>query len=189
MNDRQYNQHTALRFISEKIIYHLIENNEIIWKLLKYDTDDALSKADLTRQEKIALIYKGMDMKTDGFKVFRQPYVDDAELTDTSMIRVFVSNIIPSNRVVSDLGVTVECLVHNKNIMIKSDLPDITYENRLELLLQQVIECLNGAEISGTGKLFFDMEGNYLTKATIGVYNNRNYHGFRIVFVSKVNIT
>lgn len=189
MNERQYNQHTAIRYISENIIYYLIDNNEIIWKLLKYDNADALFKPNLTKKEKIDLIYKGMDIKTDGYKVFRQPYVDDAEINDTSMIRVFLSNILPDNKVVSDVAITVECLVHSKNIMIKSDLPDVTYENRLELLLQQVIECLNGAEVKSVGRLFFDMEGNYLSKATIGVYNNRNYHGFRILFIGKVNVT
>lgn len=189
MSERQYNQHTAIRYMSENIIYYLIDNNEIIWKLLKYDSNDALFKDDLTKKEKIDLIYKGSDVKIDGYKVFRQPFIDDAELTDTSMIRIFVSNILPNNKVVSDVGITMECLVHSKNIMIKSDLEDITYENRLELLLQQTIECLNGAEIKGLGRLFFDMDGSYLTKAIIGVYNNRNYHGFKILFVSKVNIT
>lgn len=188
MSDILYNKHTAIRYITENIIYYLIDNNEIIWKLLKYDSTDALFKSNLTRQEKIDLIYKGMDLKTDGYKVFRQPYTDDAELTDTSMIRVFLSNIIPNNKTISNVGITIECLVHSKNVMIRSDLFDVTYENRLELLLQQVIECLNGAEVKGTGSLFFDMDGSYLTKATIGVYNNRNYHGFRIIFVSKVNI-
>lgn len=189
MSERQYNQHTAIRYISENIIYHLIDNNEIIWKLLKYDSEDALYKPNLTRAEKIDLIYKGRGIKTEGYRVFRQPFIDDAELNGSSMIRVFLSNIIPVNKTISDVAITIECLVHNKNIMIESDLEDITYENRLELLLQQVIECLNGAKVKGLGLLFFDMEGNYLTKAIIGLYNNRNYHGFKIVFVSKVNIT
>lgn len=189
MDERRYNQHNSIRYTTERIIYHLIDNNEIIWKILKYDTNDALFNANLTRDEKIDLIYKGGDLKASGYKVFRQPYIDDAESGDTSMLRVFLSNIIPQNKVVSDLGITIECLVHNKNIMLKSNLDGVSYENRLELLLQQVIECLNGAEVSGIGQLFFDMSGNYLTKAVIGVYNNRNYHGFRIVFGSKSNIT
>ena len=131
---RRYNQHKAIRYITDRIIYHLIDNNEIIWKLLKYNSDDALMQPNLTKDEKVELIYKGGGLKADGFKVFRQAYVDDVELTDGSMIRVFLSNIIPESRIISDVAITVECLVHNKNIMVESDLPDITYENRLELL-------------------------------------------------------
>ena len=44
---------------SYNIIKLLINKCEKLWKLIKYNTADALEKPNLTEEEKIALIYKG----------------------------------------------------------------------------------------------------------------------------------
>ena len=53
-----YNSLSKLPTIPYNILVYLARQDEIIWKLLKYNDYDALSKPDLTFDEKIALIWK-----------------------------------------------------------------------------------------------------------------------------------
>lgn len=178
-------------------------NNEIIWKLFKYNTPDALLKPNLTSAEKQNLIYTGfnwdgsrwvLDESTDK-AVWRQPFNDDANTDAQTMMRIFLSSIYPENRTVGVAYYTIELITHMKCIAIMSNLGDVdtekavTSENRVELLTQQVLETLNGAEVGGIGRIFFDTEGGYMTKSNAGLYNNRNYCGNRIVFGCRVNST
>jgi hypothetical protein len=199
----EYNNHEPLRYLSNNIIEYLIDNNDIIWKLLKYQEPDALNKPNLTREEKSNLIYKGwvwdgtqyvLDDSSDK-AVFRQPWIDDANTSAVSMLRVYLSTLVPETRITTVSIYTVELVVHNKNVNILSNLGDeenetpVSVENRLELLVQQVLKTLNGARIGGIGEMFFDMEGNYMTKGMIGLYNNRNYYGFKLALGVRVNGT
>lgn len=199
MEINTYNKYTSLRYIPDAIINRLFEN-EIIWKLLKYPDTDALLKNNLTLEEKQNLIYKGSVW--DGSRwvlddatqrgVFRQPFLDDANDVAQTMIRIYLSSILPNNRVASTSYYTIELITHMKCIQIMSDLGEeegqksVTYENRLEVLLQQVLETLNGAEVGSVGRLFFDMDGGYKTKVEFGLYNNRNYCGIKLVVGCKV---
>lgn len=194
MDINTYNKYTAIRYIPDAIINRLFEN-EVIWKLLKYTEADALLKENLTFEEKQNLIYKGYVWENgrwildDSTKrsIFRQPFIDDANDNAQTMIRIYLSNILPQNRVASTVYYTIELITHMKCIQILSDLGEeegqisVSDENRLEVLLQQVLETLNGAEVGSIGKLFFDMDGGYKTKAEFGLYNNRNYCGIRLV--------
>lgn len=198
-----YNQHKALRYISNNIIEYLVDNNEIIWKLLKYQSPNALMEPNLTREEKVDLIYNGWTYNGDEYTldkystkaVFRQPWLDDANEKASTMLRIYLSTLIPENKVLTTALYTIEAVCHNKSIPIISNLGDndnevmVNSENRLELLIQQVLETLNGKKIGSIGTIFFDMEGNYMTKGNIGVYNNRNYYGFKVIMGCKINET
>lgn len=198
-----YNNHFPIRYISNNIIEYLVNNNEIIWKLLRYQEPDALLRQNLTRQEKIDLIYNGWeyrngDLVLDDYNkkaVFRQPYIDDANYNQGTMLRIYLSSLLPQNKVVTIALYTFEVVCHNKSIPLISNLgelegeKEIGTENRLELMVQQILETFNGKEIGSIGKLFFDMEGNYMTKGAIGVYNNRNYFGMKLIMGCAINGT
>ncbi len=200
-NIGQYNNHKPLRYISNNIIEYLMYNNEIIWKLLKYQTPDALSKSNLTIDEKRALIYNGWVYNGNEWiledvtnkAVFRQRWIDDANTEQATMIRIFLSNLIPESKDITTALYTIEIVAHNKSIPIVSDLgdedneTDVNSENRVETITQQILETLNGAEVGSIGRIFFDNNGNYLTKGSIGVYNNRNYSGFLLTMGCKIN--
>ena len=79
-----YNSMSALPFIPYRIMKHLALNEEILWKLLKYNTYDALSRPDLTFQEKMALIW-AKDDKQEKYNVFFTNLVEDA-ITDSKTI-------------------------------------------------------------------------------------------------------
>ena len=56
--------------IPQNCCYKLINENEIVWKLLKYNTNDAWKMPNLTKEEKIALIYPGTPEYEEDYNVY-----------------------------------------------------------------------------------------------------------------------
>ena len=184
-NESSYNQYDGLQNFTLLIIQHLMLNNEDIWKLLKYDTQDALEKPNLTREEKAKLIYPGAsggDM--DDYRVFRTPYLDDLTTNQQAQLRVYLESITPDTRLYGTVDVNIEVICHVKMIELND------YQNRAESIVWQVIKTLNGADVGGIGKLFFDRSGSFYDLIKMNRYNNRNFYGYTITMSTKMgNIT
>lgn len=178
-NEAVYNDYSQMRNACYKVITYLLENNEDIWKLLKYPTPDALNNENLTRREKSSLIYTGTgDMKD--YRVFRQTFMDDIFDEQCSQLRVYITSVNPDTLSYGTVDIAVECVVHTKLINL------INYENRLEVLLQQVIKTLNGADIGGIGRLFFDRNGSMYDLAKLNLYSNRNFYGYTVILSTRM---
>lgn len=175
-----YNSLSSIKLLSYKVIEYLVKNNDIIWKLLKYPSSDALSQDFLTIEEKQDLIYNGKG-EGDNHNVFRTAFLDDLTKQQVSHLRIYLASIRPENRTVANVTFAIETVVHNKIMSLD------TLENRLELLTQQVIETLNGAAIKGIiGKLVFDRDKEIFNSSSLNIYNNRNYVGFTTFMTCKV---
>ena len=180
-NESSYNQYDGLQNFTLLIIQHLMLNNEDIWKLLKYDTQDALEKPNLTREEKAKLIYPGAsggDM--DDYRVFRTPYLDDLTTNQQAQLRVYLESITPDTRLYGTVDVNIEVICHVKMIELND------YQNRAESIVWQVIKTLNGADVVGIGKLFFDRNGSFYDLIKMNRYNNRNFYGYTITMSTKM---
>ena len=160
-----YNTYNTTRGFGYAILKYLMVNNEQIWKLLKYDTPDALSKPNLTMEEKRKLIWNG---------------TGDAETSQISQLRIYNSVFSPDNRSVGTIDIGIECLCHNKIVNLDN------YESRPEVMIQQVIECLNGQDIAGVGVLAFDKDMSVYDVCRMNVYNNRNFFGYSLWISAKV---
>lgn len=180
-NESSYNQYDGLQNFTLLIIQHLMLNNEDIWKLLKYDTQDALEKPNLTREEKAKLIYPGAsggDM--DDYRVFRTPYLDDLTTNQQAQLRVYLESITPDTRLYGTVDVNIEVICHVKMVELND------YQNRAESIVWQVIKTLNGADVGGIGKLFFDRSGSFYDLIKMNRYNNRNFYGYTITMSTKM---
>lgn len=180
-NESSYNQYDGLQNFTLFIIQHLMLNNEDIWKLLKYDTQDALEKPNLTREEKASLIYPGAsggDM--DDYRVFRTPYLDDLTTNQQAQLRVYLESVTPDTLLYGTVDVNIEVICHVKMIELND------YQNRAESIVWQVIKTLNGAEVGGIGKLFFDRNGSFYDLIKMNRYNNRNFYGYTITMSTKM---
>ena len=180
-NESSYNQYDGLQNFTLLIIQHLMLNNEDIWKLLKYDTQDALEKPNLTREEKAKLIYPGAsggDM--DDYRVFRTPYLDDLTTNQQAQLRVYLESITPDTRLYGTVDVNIEVICHVKMIELND------YQNRAESIVWQIIKTLNGADVGGIGKLFFDRSGSFYDLIKMNRYNNRNFYGYTITMSTKM---
>lgn len=173
-----YNTYSSMPNMGYKIIEYLMKDDEQIWKLLKYNTPDALSKPNLTQVEKGKMIYKGVGDGSE-YNVFRSAFLDDAIDKEMSQLRIYVTELSPDNRSWGTVNIAFECVVHNKITVLDN------YQNRLELMVYHIIQNLNGKEIDGVGKLSFDKKMSFFNLARINIYNNRNFFGFTIIMSVK----
>ncbi len=175
----EYNQYTHVSSYSKNIISYLLNNNEVIWKLIKYTTPDALSQPNLTKDEKSNLIYSGMGNE-ENYRVFTKSFPNDAIEVEQSQLRVFLLGINPINQVIGQVDMCFQIISHN-NIETLD-----TYENRNEVMVQQIIATLNGQNIQGITDFSFDAKGNgYGNKVGWSRFGERWYEGYQLVMSCK----
>ena len=155
-----YNKFTEFPNLSYNCITYLMDNNELIWKLLKYNDSNAWSKTNLTKSEKQALIYSGQPDETN-YRVFLDIGQDNSWNEQTSILRISPITLIPSNHIVGEVYMGFEIYVHYKCNHLSN------YQIRTDLIAQQIIEVFNGAEIGGLGRLYFDARASRSCKASI----------------------
>lgn len=168
-----YGTYPILKNLGNLIIQYLVLNNENIWKLLKFPTPDALEKPNLSRREKSELIHEGMK-DTSEYRVFRSPYLDDLQDYECSQLRIYVEGLNPENRVLGLIDVNFELIIHSKLVNLNG------YMNRLEVMLFEVIDCLNGANVQSLGQLAFDRTLSVYDLAKMNLFNNRNFYGYTL---------
>lgn len=164
MNKSSYATYADMPLIPYRIVEHLLTNEkaEIIWKLLKYNENDAYAKPNLTYEEKVALIYKGNDQQ-EKYSVFFDYMMDDSIVTEKTFLRIYPSEVYPNTRVTGLCNVSFEVFTHSKINHLSN------YQTRVDIIVQKLIEILNGADIGGVGVLFFDNQSSRYNKiATLG---------------------
>ena len=169
-----YNSYSGIEMMPYKIIAYMIENNEDIFKLLKFTTPDALDKPNLTQSEKGAMIYNGEPNST-GYNIFMQPVLDDAFTEMVAQFRVYPDIIIPEDHIRGIATFNFELLSHSKINTLNN------YSTRLIWMLQQTIQCLNGINIDGVGQLFFNKKASSYNYAKQNIYNGKNYIGYSLL--------
>jgi len=151
---RSYNNFDTFPLTAYNVIAHLIENNELIWKLLKYDDANAWKSdaehPNLTKAEKGALIYDGQFLKLNNYRVFLDIGQDQAFTKEACILRVSPVDLYATNYVYGDLVLGLEVYCHYEINTMSN------YQTRTDKVTQQLIETLNGVEIEGVGQLFFD---------------------------------
>ena len=137
-NLNSFNKLKNYKIFSYLIIEYLMFNNENIWKLMKYNEPNALEQPNLTQEEKGKLIYNGED-DAEPFKVFRDPFTDDAIEKRVTQLRIFPTINDSINRLASIQDFILCPLCHVK----LNHLND--YTTRLDTLVEELISTLNGA--------------------------------------------
>ena len=86
-SDVSFNNFNDVPYIPYKIIQAMYESTSIeaenFWKCLKYTTTEALEQPNLTKKQKIALIWKGNDTLENNYQVFLKPLIG-SQLTDAA---------------------------------------------------------------------------------------------------------
>lgn len=162
-----------------KILTYLFKNEDF-WKLLKYNTPDALFEPNLTSVQKAALIYRSTNntypQDTTNYRVFINDLSDDLWPDESSIVRITLSTIVPENRTIGTITFDIDVLTHIKIDTLEGN------KSRKVCLLSNVLGTLNGAEIKGIGLLAFSRQSSYEDKAILGsMTNGKNYSGYKIV--------
>lgn len=184
-----FNRFINIDGIEGKITQHLLSSStpyaETFWRLLKYNTPDALSLPVLTYKEKKELVDDGFSegngngkYQTEKTRLFFSPFVDDAWTEQCASVYIYVDNIYPIDHMRSVVSVTVETVIHAKvNVLLNGpadgeigsnelvnpndyyyandETPAVQKKSRATVLLKCLLAELNGLYIDGIGYLGF----------------------------------
>lgn len=160
MSQDSYNFYDDLPNYSYKIIDYLMDNNELIWKLLYYNSPDAWNQSNLTKAQKGGLVWAGEGDSSD-FKVFMDDGSPDVEMDEKTILRIAPYGISPDNRTVGTITIYVEVYSHYKINTLSN------YTTRVDVIIQQILQELNGISIDtlgAIGALHFDKLGTSATR-------------------------
>ena len=156
----EYNKFLQYPELSYNCIAYLIDHEEMLFKLLKYATPDAWNQPNLTKQEKGSMVYDGSPNETD-FKIFLDTGADNSWTLETCILRVSPLSVIPTNITYGYVTMGFEVYSHYKINHLSN------YQTRIDLASQRIIETMNGAEVGGLGRLYFDQRGSRATKSIV----------------------
>lgn len=152
MNRIAYNPFNGYDEIPYQIINHLMDNNELIWKLLKHNYPDAWKNTvpNLTKAEKAKLIYNGEE-SIKNFRVFMDTGQSDAVTEEISVLRISHWHIAPKGRTVGIVTISFQVYAHYKINHLSN------YKTRNDVIVNELIKTMNGVQVKGgLGVLYFD---------------------------------
>ena len=144
-----YNDFSILKTLSYNCITYMMENNEMIWKLLKFTDRDAWMKPDLTQEEKGAIIYAGQQ-DTSKYHVFMDEKQPDVMMDEVSLLRITPHYVVGLNRTVGFIQVSMEVFSHYKINHMSN------YQTRIDTISAELLGLFNGMNVGALGLLHFD---------------------------------
>ena len=176
------NDFTNTPCVPYNIYQYLMENNEDIFKILKYPTKDCLSKPNLTMKEKVALLWKGESEETN-YNVFFKPLVGNEMIEEATQMRINKVYMSPDNIYLSTntyefmflVGRTIALINYNGVIC-----------SRLDVLEMEILKTLNGKYALGTiGTFQFNREMSRNCQSTLNINNSKTYFGSSLYLAGK----
>ena len=181
----EFNRIPNIDGVEGKIIEHLLNSTtkdaEMFWKILKYDSKDALVQNNLTKAEKMELVEGYGSNPTGGqtgtTRLFLSPFSDDAWSQECSSVYMYVDDLYPIDHMRANLVVTVETVTHIKANVLYGDAdtesnpdtnpndyyyadpenPTVRFKSRTSVLLKCILAELNGLYLDGIGYLQFNI--------------------------------
>lgn len=132
--------------------YNIIKaafKNEDIFKLIKYDTPDALSKPNLTAEEKAALVWTGQEQQQN-YSIFFVPFVENIVPNSKVIVKLYRDQLIGANANVGISVFNLELMCQSRCAMLDDG------RARTEVLFELFMSVINGNEINGITQIFFD---------------------------------
>ena len=171
-----YNDYSMTRDLPTLIVNYLFNNNQNIWKLLKY-SENPLDGKDLTKKEKAEMICQS-SFNTEEFNVLFQKYTVDAMIKAKSQIRVFIDDISSYGRTDALVRIIFQVIVNNNEMIITT--PYSKNDKRDVAIMQEIVKTLNGVKLEKTkSQIFIDNDVDRFAGAEQVSYNS-NYSGFQL---------
>ena len=177
-NTTKNNTFNSMPQIPYQILTYLIDNNENLFKLLKYNSTDALQKNDLTKKEKIALLYTEVG-KEDDYHIFLKPLIGE-EMTDSvTQLRLYKARITPTTNLKAVLNYEFDIVVGTKTNLVYDN--DGIPCSRLDMIESEIINSLCGTSMFGVGGFQFNRELSNLCVQNTGLSNSKSFFGSSFV--------
>lgn len=124
---------------------------ENLWKMLKYNDYNALSKDNLSFAEKMNLVWK--TGKQEQYSVFFTNQIDDGIAEAKCLLKIYTYMIQPENLYTSSVLYSFDWLYGMEMALV--DFNGIPV-SRADLFVNIILDTLNGATIGGVGKMAMD---------------------------------
>jgi len=177
-----YNQFSHMPYVPYRVLEYLAENNDIIWKLLKYQTKDALSKPNLTLDEKLALIWSG-DSDQDKYSVFLTRLIENAILDAKTILKIYKINTIPTDHIKANVSYEFDIL-HGSKLAI------VEYNgiicNRADVFETELLKTLNGVYVGGIGTLQFNKQKSNWDSSNYNLGDSKTYEGTSLILTTQM---
>lgn len=181
-----YNSLSALPFIPYNILTYLATSSdaENLWKMLKYSGYDALSKPNLTFEEKMKLIWKkGVQEK---YSIFFTNLIEDGIASSKSILKIYNYYDQPRELYSANVVYAFDFLYGGQMSLIDYNGTPVS---RGDLFINIMLSVLNGVNIGGVGKLVWldDMSRYCAAKSVIG--NEKTFTGVQLFLGAMVGDT
>lgn len=173
-----FNNFSDMPQIPYKILIHLIQNNENIFKLLKYNTSDALSKPNLTIAEKMALLYIDGD-KENEYNIFLKPLIGDEIIKGSSQLRLYKATMQPTDHLTALLNYEFD-IICGERIGLVYDENDIPC-TRIDLIEKELLNELNGFDAFGVGYFQFNKDLSRSCSEQLRLSNSKTFYGASLI--------
>lgn len=166
----------TLPYIPYKIMEFLALSDkkeaQMLWKMLKYNGYDALSKEDLSFDEKMSLVWK--NGKQEKYGVFLTNLIEDAIAESKCVLKCYNYYIHAEELYTSTVVYAFDFLYGGQMSLVDMDGYPVS---RGDLFVHCVLSLLNGAYVGGVGRLTFlnDMSRYDGAKSVIG--NSKTFTG------------
>jgi hypothetical protein len=144
-----YNDFQQFSRLSYTCIKYMMENNELIWKLLKYTSPDAWNKPNLTQEEKGALVYAGQQ-DSSKFNVFMDGKQPDVLVDECTLVRIMPNYALGMNRTIGVIEVSMEVFSHYKINHLSN------YSTRIDTIAGELLALFNGSDVGALGLMAID---------------------------------
>ncbi len=180
INQESYNKYLSIPQISYNITSYLIDNDDLIWRLLKYNSANAWDVnqcANLSKSQKGALIWQGEGNEVD-YRVFFDVGQEYSWKIQATILRIHPIELIASNYVYGNTAIAFDVYSHDMLSTLTN------YATRKLSIIQRLIEILNGADIEGVGRLYFDARAS--SRCRISSIGQVPYRGLSLVLCNKI---
>ncbi len=188
MNSALYNNFLSATKIPHQIIQHMItsksESAEMLWKLLKYDDIDCLSKDNLTTSEKKSLRYLNQS-KQEGHKIFLKPLVSESltNANNQTLMKMYELIVQPIDRLTAIINFEIDFYVNESASLV---IYDGAYVEKTSLMQALFLDLFNGKNIDvGISCLEFDRNLSRTAQSILDISNSKTFYGKSLVMALK----
>lgn len=184
-----FNDFSNVPFIPYKIIEHLLKDKrpqvQDIWKLLKYQTPDALKKPDLTTKEKVDMVWNGIDSHQENYTIFFKQLIGNALDTAQEQVKFTITrygNIATDNNSETILIYEIEMIIPETSAIVRYGDLDVPVE-RTDLLESYILNAINGMDIGVCQPFMFNRNLSSMCKSYLDISNSKSFYG-RSLFIA-----
>lgn len=181
-----YASYASVRTLPYDILNKLMQDNEELWKLMKYD--NTVGKDNLSLDEKRAMICTD-SINADRYNVVLQKFSDEAMTSDEGKVfaqmRLQVLSGYSETPSTAKVSVLFQLIVNDKKMLCNTDVTP--FDNRAFAMCQNIISCLNGKPLGdGHNYLYINDDEDYNGDMKLVTFN-KEYSGYILIMSTNIS--